>query len=609
MTTFCKHILCKLLIIYGIFAMASCAQECEEMDLPTGNLRLAIGQVSLETQTRATPSMLGKPLSSKFNLKLQRTGTTIIGYEGPFQESIDIKCGTYDILATCGEDVIIGRDTPYYVGTAQATVEKDKATSVNIPCKVANALLSVKFGRDEEERRRFDRFYENYGVLVRIDDHSLAITNNQPGSSIYFPAGSSPTLVFYGTLKMDNGRLVSMELASESLPASLGAAEHAMVTLTLPDPESAVAVDITKVVVETVTLDETIPLSWLPVPSVFPMHQYTEAGDLVGTNVTFSNSYPGIEWGGVITNESGEEVRAVEGHGELVTTYSSSSQWPYLSVGKYKAQFYIISEGTAKNVSSREFVVEAPQLSVQVDGYTSYTKYLEGDIDAANACNRNTVYAPSVKFNVSESLLTHGRYIYTFSYDYAGAKADVPHGRNQYSESVVENQAVSFNPYVLKAYASFDGLSLEAQKNFYITGLPVTYSPPTEGTGWVAGSDYVTFSASEVKLGHRGGLSTHYNESIYSEDFAIPVNTKVLFGYNIMIHPATEGTTLTITAGDDVLMQQREEGGVLNTTDYPHKGTTVTTITTATSIVKCHNSYGGGQTRSHIYSLDLKYSN
>lgn len=586
--------------------LAACVQE-DKLPAASGTLHLSINNISSQTETRLTPGEIGKPLKEKFTLKIQRTGSQSVYYDGIFKESIELPAGNYDITATYGQNVTIGKDCPYYTGTTrEVKVEADKTTGVTIPCKVSNALISVKFGADEDEKARFDRYYKDYGLIVRIGDFSLPITNEYPNSSIYFPAGSSPKLFFYGKLKMDNEREVSHELSSDQFPATLDAADHAIITLGLPDPESFINVNISKVEVVTVTMGETIPLSWLPVSAVVPLHHYDENNILQGTNLIFSDSYPGMKWKAIITNATGETVRTVSGQGELKSGYEDSETWPYLPAGKYKATFYLVNGEEENKTASREFEIGKPTIEVKVGGYSSYTKYIEGDIDAANACERKTIYSPSVSVNVSEKLLN--KYSYTFSYTYDGSTYNVEAGKNAYSVDKIEGQTVSFDPHVLKANASFDGVAAESQKNFYITGLPVNFTPPTEAQGWVAATDRITFSENEVKLGALGGLTAHSNEYIYNNDFAIPTATKISMDYDVMIHPATVGTTLTITIGNSQLFAQTQNGGAFNTTDYPHKGTSTTTLIEKASQLRCLNSYGGGYTGSHIYSLILKYS-
>ena len=583
--------------------MGACSQE--EIDtLANGTLRLSIGHAGPKAETRATPAQLGKPLADKFNLRVQRSGSDMVFYEDKFVSDLELKVGTYDITAYYGEDVVIGKDAPYYEGVATALIEEDKSTSVTIPCRVANALISVIFGRDEVERKRFDRFYSDYGLIVKVGDHSLALTADEVESSIYFPAGSNPTLIFYGTLK-ENDELVWCELSSTSLPIPFAAADHAIVTLNLPDPESALNVDITKVEVVTESMVETIPLSWLPISTATAQHHYDSQGILMGTDVIFSNSYPGMQWKAVVTNAKGEELRTVSGTGELKSTYDSSSDWPYLPSGDYKATFYLEDEGTFNKVGSRDFSVGKPELKLLLGGYSSYTKYLEGDIDAANECDRKTIYDISVIFNVSETLLAKFPYALTFQYA-SKAVEKVAAGKNTFKMSApLTNQAVSLTPYRLKADASFDGVSVNNYKDFHITGLPVTYAPPKKETGWVAGTDYVTFSDGEVKLGERGWLDDHYDEYIYNRDFAIPKFTLVALDYDIMIYPATIGTTLMISLGEDFLLSKREDGGSFN--EHPYSGSTMVELSDDAVELNCLNSYGGSMTYSCIYSLSLKY--
>ena len=600
-----QNILYLLISLFTMAIMGACSQE--EIDtLANGTLRLSIGHAGPKAETRATPAQLGKPLADKFNLRVQRSGSDMVFYEDKFVSDLELKVGTYDITAYYGEDVVIGKDAPYYEGVATALIEEDKSTSVTIPCRVANALISVIFGRDEVERKRFERFYTDYGLIVKVGDHSLALTADEVESSIYFPAGSTPTLIFYGTLK-ENDELVWCELSSTSLPVPFAAADHAIVTLNLPDPESALNVDITKVEVVTESMVETIPLSWLPISTATAQHHYDSQGILMGTDVIFSNSYPGMQWKAVVTNAKGEELRTVSGTGELKSTYDSSSDWPYLPSGDYKATFYLEDEGTYNKVGSRDFSVGKPELKLLLGGYSSYTKYLEGDIDAANECDRKTIYDISVMFNVSETLLA--KHAYTLNYQYASnAVEKVAAGKNTFKMSApLTNQAVSLTPYQLKADASFDGVSVNNYKDFYITGLPVTYAPPTKAGGWKDSGERVSFNGNEVRLGGDGGFA-HYDEYIYNQDFAIPRHTMVALNYNVMIHTATTATTLTITLGKDEIFSQHVNGGAFNSTDAPYNDTKTLSLAGNSTELKCHNSYGGGLTCSYIYSLKLSYS-
>ena len=564
------------------------------MSLANGKLHLSIGKISTQTGSRATPSELGKPLAEHFQLKVQRQGSQNTTYEGVFQDEISINVGTYDIIATYGEDVIIGRDTPYYIGTAKATINKDESTTVSIPCKVGNALVSVAFGKNQDETARFDKFYEEYGLLVHIGNYSMGIDKEQTASSIYFPAGSQPQFYFYGTLKSDNGRMVSIELNHKNLPDVFHAADHAKLTLTLPDPESALGVNISKAEVTTVQLDETIPLSWLPVSTVIPTHQYNEDKMLVGTNLTFSNNYPGMEWKAVVTNANGETVRTVTGSGALFSEYKSSSDWPYLPVGKYKATYYLVKEDGENKVSSREFIVGQPTLTAKAEGYTSYDKYLSRDIDAANAADGYTLYEPQVSVNISPSLTANPRYNYQMTYTFNGETKTTTTNIQNIGNKKLDARLAA---YQLSMNVQFAGEQVAANNDFYITGIPFMFAPPTTST-WEKDGD-VTDDGDYARMGRWNGGS----QSLTYTKVAIPTGTQLSLDYKFKPNAGAVSTTFTISAGNQTLVS-----GKANSYQNPtYEGVQSVTISPDATYIRCHNSYGAGNTGTDLYRVGLQY--
>ena len=573
--------------------LASCVQE-DGLSLANGKLHLSIGKISTQTGSRATPSELGKPLAEHFQLKVQRQGSQNTTYEGVFQDEISINVGTYDITATYGEDVIIGRDTPYYIGTAKATINKDESTTVSIPCKVGNALVSVAFGKNQDETARFDKFYEEYGLLVHIGNYSMGIDKEQTASSIYFPAGSQPQFYFYGTLKSDNGRMVSIELNHKNLPDVFHAADHAKLTLTLPDPESALGVNISKAEVTTVQLDETIPLSWLPVSTVIPTHQYNEDKMLVGTNLTFSNNYPGMEWKAVVTNANGETVRTVTGSGALFSEYKSSSDWPYLPAGKYKATYYLVKEDGENKVSSREFIVGQPTLTAKAEGYTSYDKYLSRDIDAANAADGYTLYEPQVSVNISPLLTANPRYNYQMTYTFNGETKTTTTNIQNIGNKKLDARLAA---YQLSMNVQFAGEQVAANNDFYITGIPFMFAPPTTST-WEKDGD-VTDDGDYARMGRWNGGS----QSLTYTKVAIPTGTQLSLDYKFKPNAGAVSTTFTISAGNQTLVS-----GKANSYQNPtYEGVQSVTISPDATYIRCHNSYGAGNTGTDLYRVGLQY--
>ena len=356
-------------------------------------------------------------------------------------------------------------------------------------------------------------------------------------------------------------------------------------------------------------MDETIPLSWLPVAMVIPMHQFDRNGLLVGTNLIITESYPGKKWRAVITNAAGTTVRAVEGTGALLSEYNADANkdtWPYLPQGNYKASYYFVEDdGTATFVSDRDFTIDAPQnLKVTVTGYTSYSMYLTGDINGANACDRLTIYEPSVSVNVSDALLRGDKWTHTFTYTYDGETSNVTTG-NTYEFGDMAGQTVRSAAHVLRGDLTFDGVSVSAQKEFIITGLPYSLNLASHEE-WISSSGVDWFD-SDVRLGH---LSTGSQSITNSSSVSIPMGTCFCADYSVNVHTLTVGTTFSVSVGNREILSIEEAGTPFRDTDHLHSGTTnvlrdnnqvLTTIT-------CHNSYGAGQTCSHIYSLSFKYA-
>ena len=599
----------KFLLLCLTACLAACVSE-EEL-IPAGEggrLRLSLTNVSTAT-SRANPTELGVPGSADFRLQIANEAGRVV-YDDVFTENeITLPVGTYTVMVSYGGNDLLALDKPYYYGETTAVVSKDETTHASITARVGNALVSAIFGRNPEEQERFDRYYSDYALYVYIGNHGMPITKDEPLKSVYVQAGSHVTLRFWGKLRMEDDREVSGVLESKDFPDVLNAADHAIVTLSLPDPETALGVDISKVEVETVTMDETIPLSWLPVPTLTPSLQFDRYGMLVGTLLTSSDGYPGMTWKAVVTNAAGDEVRTMQGTGVLTSSHTTSTAWPYLPQGTYKATYYIVSEdGTAMKASSREFMIPAPTgLTVNVTGYTSYSKYLEGDIDAANSCERLTIYEPGIYINVASSLLSNSNYhnLCTFTYTYDGTTANVAEGSNSYEPGDMTGQAVSPDAHTLRGNLTFDGTSVQAEKSYIITGLPYALNLANHEE-WDA-SGGVDWYENDVRLGH---LSTGSQYIQTTSAVCIPPSTYFCADYSVNIHTLTVGTYLSIEVGNMEIYRKDEEGTPFRDTDHLYSGTTAVFCDDSNyaTTIRFYNDYGAGQTCSHIYSFQLKYA-
>ena len=251
-----------LYCLYGCFsllmaaAFGSCTQE-ENLETPSG-LRIALKEFQQEVQTRAIPADLEKPLAEKFSLTIKESSSAHLVHEGKVNgELITLGAGTYTVSAAYGNKDQLAIDAPAYEGTSSVTLKTNEEKTVNLTCKVANALLSVKITNPA----LLEEQYSEYRIGVRV--HNTAIKISDFKKSIYFPAATAFNIFFEGRQKSD-GSLVNNDLTHESIPTTCKAGDHVILTMTM----SNVAPDISKVEVRQEEISATIPVEWLPRPRI-----------------------------------------------------------------------------------------------------------------------------------------------------------------------------------------------------------------------------------------------------------------------------------------------------------------------------------------------------
>ena len=250
--------------LLGVLFVACSEEENLSQKGKTGFLVSLTEDVKVDS--RKTPEELGKPAASQFKLKItnQTTGSEL--YSGSYTEDlIPASAGMYEIEATYGDNPVLALDAPYYKGTAEADLADGESKTVQVNCKVANALASVEF--DNSGTNTFESQFVSYGVRVSVNTSVTTLTND--GKSAYYCAGSMPVFTFVGTLRNGGGvKEVPLKNSDLSSPSTFAAGKHCRITLKLSDAAPGLRVEISKVEVDSVTINETIPLEWLPKPKV-----------------------------------------------------------------------------------------------------------------------------------------------------------------------------------------------------------------------------------------------------------------------------------------------------------------------------------------------------
>lgn len=237
------------------------ALSCNRADMEEGHIGKSGFLVTLtddvRVESRSTPAELEDPLNTDFDLKIIRTSTGETVYDGKFKEDlIQASAGFYQVTASFGKNPVLEVDAPYYEGTVtEVEVRKDTPAQVLVPCKVANALLSVVYGES------IAKVYDSYYVTVAVGEQSQEIRDAQ---SAYFRAGSIVNVWFHGTPKGESEER-TFELLHEKLTTPLEAGDHAILNLSI---EAGVSVSVEKLEVETATVSETIPVEYMPKPKL-----------------------------------------------------------------------------------------------------------------------------------------------------------------------------------------------------------------------------------------------------------------------------------------------------------------------------------------------------
>ena len=254
-----------LICLMGILLSSACSREENIGHNEDTGFRIALTDGTTTLTTRKAPAELEEPLVGQFHLKITDADTHKTAYDGACAAAVPVKEGVYDLHVTYGDESAVALDAPCYTGSAERKeVVLHQQTPVSILCKVANSLLSVVY--DETSGRLFSDAFETYRVTVTAGEQSASIEQGSD-ASVYFPAGSSIRVTFHATL-LGTGKEIAYELTGEDSFANIAAGKHLKLHLALDAVETGMAVTLEKVEVETVTLNETIPLEWLPAPKL-----------------------------------------------------------------------------------------------------------------------------------------------------------------------------------------------------------------------------------------------------------------------------------------------------------------------------------------------------
>ena len=362
-------------ILYVAF-VALFFTACQEDDFggaEQGGIRIALadGTTGVDVTTRSTPSELFDGFKKKFKFQIKGGDNYDQTHEWT-EDVIPLAAGVYEIIATCGTEQAAGVvefDKPYYTGKAEGIkVEVGKEAKAEVKCKVTNALVSIQF--DEENKA----FAEDAGAIIAVGGTDEIW--GDLSKSAYFKAGSSLTklIINRGNDVSNEADILEEVKKNHNFPKAFEAGDHLIITLSVAKKDGNVAIKVSKVELKEVTIEETIPMEWLPKPSV------SATGFDSNNSLTFAETE---------TKEAKLDLKLASALQDIKFKFNfKDEQFSSLTKEEYlwsnEEDKKVISEQLSINVSDKSVDLKGLLAKLQTNAGVTTTNTIEVDVKANN---------------------------------------------------------------------------------------------------------------------------------------------------------------------------------------------------------------------------------
>ena len=502
--------------LYVLLALTACVEE--ELRQPMlgkgeGYLTLQVGPISAEVQaaplTKATTTLEAEeiPAVSELWINVTSDGTQVSGFPKSYAElsaPIVLPTGTYTIEAYYGENKTL--DTkPYFYDSREFTINALQSTSVELAPSLSNAMLKPIVDAD------LQKHYSKWTLSVKVGSITETLASNESQRNLYVHKEEAVAVSFTGT------NLIGGETSKEATVTNSAAAGTQYVIQC--NPENLPSFDLqTQATAEHTKVGELL------------------SGTKVMINVASLTGTPAAlitGWKAELQNQAGTIVRTFTGSGAPTQNspaeMTQAGDWPYLPQGTYTLRSSLTlktGELTAENVSTVE--VPAPTFTVSASAYTSYNKYLAGEIDAANSCDGSTIYGMKAAPSITDALQNNPNYTQSSALTLDG---------NAVSAGNAESQ--SWAAHTLNASYTFDGVTMSGSETYHVTGLPynIDFRKNEDGSKW----NFVGTTKYDQKGGYRlyKAYTTNEKCNAFSPSIYTPKSIKTISKANIFA-----GTTL-----------------------------------------------------------------
>lgn len=440
-------------------------------------------------------------------------------------------------------------------------------------------------------------------TVVSVSDASRTITMKgsfEAGSTFYFVVAPGQINGFSIKVVAENGAEFS-KVSAKSITVAAGAVKNLGV------------------------------IDFTAAPTAVASHSYPN-GILSGTDVMLNLGIPAGMEGYVqkltakMTSSEGTVVRS------LSTTSAQQSMklavangFTYIPQGEYSLSYTYTLNGV-EDTKTISLTVPAPTFTVTADAYTSYDKYQNGEISAANNCGPIDIYDINCSVSISNTVLSQVG-LSAWSASLVDSQGQELIGQNSGNNNSVhadlhvfyknEHISTAVGAYKLSAAATFDGVSVQSSiDDLHVTGMPLKAAPPTQN-GWTsnyeAALNNVSWNSDGVKL---EGISK--STKITSSALYIPGSVNVslavsadLYSVTVVHIPAVPELVCRV-GGNEVISKKGEkyESSFLK----PSGNKTITcnetwngTLSAGTPDVQIENAYTMASAYVYVKSVNLLY--
>lgn len=414
--------------------------------------------------------------------------------DGTFAEEHNISVAHG--VKTVGEESVEGIRFSNVCGLIQFTVPQRIAAVKSVSFKAENRGLAGDLSISKSDLKVTE---------VANGSNTVNMTGDfAAGSTFYFVVAPGEVNGFSITVTAQNGATYS-KTSAKSFTVEAGAIKNLGVIDFKAEP-AAVAEHI----YENGVLSGTKVTLTLGVPA--GMEAYVE-------NLTASMTKDDVEYRSISkTSAAASEVMAI------------ANGKTYVPQGDYAIEYTYKLNGVAET-KTVNVTVPAPEFTVSASAYTSYSKYLEGAVDAANACTAESVYDIRLSVSISEAVLAQvpmtsnkGTIFKADGSSYFDVSNESPSSPVFYTRP--ELAGCPWGSYTLNAEATFDGVTATSPTQpLHITGLPYRMSINSHADKWTLSGGTAKFdSSTKITLDH--SYSNYASISFHSPS-SINVNVNV----------------------------------------------------------------------------------